>query len=229
MMLLRRRAMMGGAESLTGKLGSLSAGTKVQVESLSFIVVHQGNPDKSIYDASCDGTWLLMSDYYEERVWDSRNNYADSNIASWLASTFMGIFSGTVKASILPVKIPYYYNGSLHTLSNGFDCQAFLPAAVELGILPESNYNVPADGKTLEYFVGTNPNIGTSGADAKRGGTSGRYWTRTASTENTDDVFNCSSAGAVSVRDSSSSYGARPVIIMDKYTPIDGDEIAIVE
>lgn len=32
----------------------------------NFIVVHQGRPS-SVYDTSCDGTWLLMEDCYENR------------------------------------------------------------------------------------------------------------------------------------------------------------------
>ena len=35
-----------------------------------FIVVHQGKPS-SVYDESCNGTWLLMKDIYENRVWQS--------------------------------------------------------------------------------------------------------------------------------------------------------------
>ena len=31
-----------------------------------FIVVHKGKPS-GIYDASCDGVWLLMKDIYETR------------------------------------------------------------------------------------------------------------------------------------------------------------------
>jgi hypothetical protein len=36
-----------------------------------FLVVHQGNPNSSIYDASCDGTWLLMKNIYENHIKDN--------------------------------------------------------------------------------------------------------------------------------------------------------------
>ena len=45
-------------------LSDLSVGSKVSIQidgqSLNFLVVHQGNPDPRVYDASCEGTWLLM-------------------------------------------------------------------------------------------------------------------------------------------------------------------------
>jgi len=49
----------------TVKLGNKPVGSivKIKVNSTlrNFIVVHQGKPS-SLYDASCDGTWLLMED-----------------------------------------------------------------------------------------------------------------------------------------------------------------------
>lgn len=38
-----------------------------------WVVVNQGLPS-SIYDASCDGTWLLMKDIYENRKWNDTNS-----------------------------------------------------------------------------------------------------------------------------------------------------------
>ena len=36
----------------------------------NFIVVHQGKPS-SLYDDSCNGTWVLMQDIYNQREWDN--------------------------------------------------------------------------------------------------------------------------------------------------------------
>ena len=54
-----------------------------------FLVVHQGLPS-SMYDASCDGTWLLMKDIYVERAWHSSNSnsYKASTINTYLNDTF---------------------------------------------------------------------------------------------------------------------------------------------
>ena len=40
---------------------------KVNGSARNFIVVHQGKPS-SVYDDSCNGTWLLMQDIYENRA-----------------------------------------------------------------------------------------------------------------------------------------------------------------
>ena len=41
---------------------------------------------RGLYDASCDGTWLLMKDCYEAKRWHSSNvnDYANSEINSYL-------------------------------------------------------------------------------------------------------------------------------------------------
>ena len=50
------------------KLGNKAIGSivklKVNGAAKEFIVVHQGKPS-SLYDESCNGTWLLMKDIYE--------------------------------------------------------------------------------------------------------------------------------------------------------------------
>ena len=58
---------------------------KVNGTAKEFIVVHQGKPS-SLYDNSCDGTWLLMKDIYENRQWHNSNvnNLENSTIHSYL-------------------------------------------------------------------------------------------------------------------------------------------------
>ena len=67
------------------KLGSKAVGSIVKIEvkqeEREFIIVHQGKPS-SLYDESCDGTWLLMKDIYKKASWDNGtvNDYAYSDI-----------------------------------------------------------------------------------------------------------------------------------------------------
>ena len=53
-------------------LASMAVGSTVKLKVdgtlWDFIVVHQGRPS-SLYDVSCDGTWLLMKDIYKNRQW----------------------------------------------------------------------------------------------------------------------------------------------------------------
>ena len=54
-------------------LSDLSVGSKVSVkidgQSINFLVVHQGNPNPALYDASCTGTWLMMEPIYTKQWW----------------------------------------------------------------------------------------------------------------------------------------------------------------
>ena len=49
------------------KLGAKAVGSIVKIKvngaAKDFIIVHQGKPS-SVYDDSCNGTWLLMKDIY---------------------------------------------------------------------------------------------------------------------------------------------------------------------
>lgn len=66
-----------------------------------FIVVQQGKPS-SIYDESCNGTWLLMKDLYESRQWHSSNvnDYANSTIHKWLNNEFLNLIDANIRAQI---------------------------------------------------------------------------------------------------------------------------------
>lgn len=87
------RVIMSGIVPLlkapvTGVLASsLAVGSTVKLmeggTAVDYLVVNQGIPSNSgLYDASCDGTWLLRKDIHSERQWNSSNvnDYANSTI-----------------------------------------------------------------------------------------------------------------------------------------------------
>ena len=86
-------------------IGSLAVGSSVYINvdgtAREFIVVNQGKPS-SIYDDSCDGTWLLMKDIYQNRQWHrlSDNDYANSDIHSLLNSTYLAMFDSNIQNAI---------------------------------------------------------------------------------------------------------------------------------
>ena len=57
--------------------GALPVGSRVYLNvdgvKQRFIVVHQGNPNTSLYDSSCTGTWLAMENSIDYRLWNSSN------------------------------------------------------------------------------------------------------------------------------------------------------------
>lgn len=118
-------------------------GTKTE-----FIVVHQDKPS-SLYDDSCNGTWLLMKDIYEDRVWQSGdiNKYESSDIHTYLNSTFLNLFDSNIKDAIKQVKIRYRKNGgsggSDQSGANGLPAKIFLLSCYEVGWTTNDNNQFP--------------------------------------------------------------------------------------
>ena len=152
------------------KLGTKAVGSIVKIKvngaAKDFIIVHQGLPS-SAYDDSCTGTWLLMKDSYNYMEWNStyENDYASSDINSWLNGTFYNFIDADIRAVIKQVKIPYHggsdCNGTLHTGANGLNTKLFLLSGIEVGWTNRTDEYFPEDGAKLSYFLagtGTNEN-----------------------------------------------------------------------
>ena len=98
----------------TGILAStLPVGSTVKLmengAAVEYLVVNQGIPENSsLYDASCDGTWLLRKALLENRVWDSSdvNDYEKSTINTWLNGDFLNSLGAIERTAIKQVKIP---------------------------------------------------------------------------------------------------------------------------
>lgn len=208
-------------EKQTGTpLGDLAVGSIVKLNvngaSNNFIVVHQGRPSTS-YDGSCDGTWLLMEDIYESRVWDrSNNDYANSDIHSYLNNTFVNLFDSDIKSVIKQVKLPYTNDtgsgGSLATGSSGISAKVFLLSYTEVGFSGSSNAN--AEGSVLSYFNGA--------ADSKRigylNGSATKWWLRSPKTGSTSGAWFVDSSGKASFRSVTGSCGVRPALVLPSNT-----------
>ena len=186
-----------------------------------FIVVHQGKPS-AIYDASCDGTWLLMKDCYEARQWHSSNvnDYASSTIHSYLNSTFLNLIDANIRNQIKQVKLPYRagsgYGKSVSSGANGLSAKIFLLSAEETSY--KHDYMPTGEGAELAYFRGCVDN----GADSKRianlNGSAANWWLRSpfcysfrgatyalrVSTNGSWSYDGCSNAG----------YAIRPALIL---------------
>ena len=184
-----------------------------------FIVVQQGKPS-SIYDESCNGTWLLMKDLYESRQWHSSNvnDYANSTIHSYLNSTFLNLIDANIRAQIRQAKIPYRPGSgtstSINSGANGLSAKIFLLSNIEVGGDPSWSY-FPKDGAKLAYFeLGT----GTS-ANNKRlaylNGSAAYWWLRSPYTDRSTNAWNVYSDGDSDNTDScSSTVGIRPALIL---------------
>lgn len=191
---------------------------KVNGSAKDFIVVHQGKPS-SVYDDSCNGTWLLMKDIYENRQWHSSNtnDYANSTIHSYLNSTFLNLFESNIKNAIKQVKLPYRKGSGTSTTvtsgSNGLSAKIFLLSATETSF-NFSSYMPSGEGAELAYFKGCADNSSDSKRVAYLNGSAALWWLRSPSCSNSDYALCVDSNGDWSSYHCSYSYGIRPALIL---------------
>lgn len=180
------------------QIGSLAVGSTIRLNvnnsSKEFIIVHQGKPD-SIYDESCNGTWLLMKDIYENRVWQSGNinQYESSDIHTYLNNTFLNLFDSNIKDAIKQVKIPYRKNGGAggtnQSGANGLSCKIFLLSGYEVGWTSSDNQYFPQDGAKLSYFESGTGTSANNKRIAKLNGSAAHWWLRSQYTGNINNVW----------------------------------------
>lgn len=209
-------------------LGSKAVGDIVKLKengvAVNYIVVHQGLPS-SIYDSSCNGTWLLRKDFAETMVWNSTadNNYEESEIHSWLNSTMLPKYDDNIQSEIKQVKIPYRKNGGIDGTdcsgANGLSTKIFLLSCYEVGWTTESS-GFPVDGAKLDYFEdGNNPS-----ANSKRvEGLAARWWLRSPSKNNASVVWQVDYSGNYEGLASVYSDGIRPALVLSSELLVSDD------
>ena len=190
---------------------------KVNGSARNFIVVHQGKPS-SVYDDSCNGTWLLMQDIYENRAWHSSNtnDYANSTIHSYLNSTFLNLFESNIKNAIKQVKLPYRKGSGTSTTvtsgSNGLSAKIFLLSATETSF----NFSTmpSGEGAELAYFKGCADNSSDSKRVAYLNGSATGWWLRSPYCYYFYDALYVVSSGGWYNSGCSNSYGIRPALVL---------------
>lgn len=126
-----------------------------------FTVVQQGLPS-TLYDSSCDGTWLLMKNLCTKMKFQDgairTNDYSKSNVHTYLNNTFINLFDANIRGIIKQVKIPYRTGSGNSTTpvasgANGVQTKVFIPSAAEMDSNTTGTYPLPIDGALLEYFT----------------------------------------------------------------------------
>lgn len=144
-------------------LGSKPVGSIVKLKEdgvlQNYIVVHQGKPS-SIYDESCNGTWLLRQKCLDvKKKWTEQNygdnySYSNSEIYHYLIG-FSVKFEAEILNNIKTVKIPYREGnnyGTDYTGASGLSCKFFVLSAKEVGAVNPEYQRYPNDGVNLPYF-----------------------------------------------------------------------------
>lgn len=216
-------------------ISNLAVGDIVKVKEsgidVDYIIVQQGNPDTTLYDASCDGTWLLRKDLHSKRPWNNSliSTYNSSSINTWLNSDFVDTLN--IKNTIKQVKIPYRIDDTsmdVNSGSNGLSVKSFLLGGYELGWTTTSTYisPIPVDGNVLKFFEGT------ALTDNKRiayyNGEADYWWTRSIAYTNVALYVIPSGYANKSSKVKTTSYCARPAFILPFDAKVDKDNNIIV-
>lgn len=152
---------------------SIAAGDVVNVRALGktvaiqwngkptlFRAVQVGNPAPSIYDASCDGIWVMAVDYLTRMIIGLNNDYKASNAHTWCNGDFIDGFETELQEKIKMVKIPYWdgtgTEGSLKNGAEGLSTKGFLPSLDEFGY-PQSEAR--SMGHMLSAFKSGKPPV----------------------------------------------------------------------
>ena len=231
------------------QIGSLAVGTSVFADfngsKTEFIIVHQGKPS-SLYDESCNGTWLLKKTYvYQSGVSDSvfnptgsgtsRNCFKDSNIYTTLNGTILNLFGDSIKSAIKTAKIPYSlsdYQGTVKGGSEGLSSKVFLLSGYEVGFTTyqvNSEERLPADGAKLSYFESGE---GSSACEKRlfcdSSGSAKIWWLRSADASYHDHVICTSASGACDMQQYTSTLKVRPAVILDSSALVDTSDYSIL-
>lgn len=223
MILLRRRALTGGDMPGPGPgptpggsaAGDLLVGQTVAIKEsgtpIPYLVVHQGNPDAGLYDASCEGTWLLRQDIKITMAYGPTQFYKDSRIPAFMNPDIAGSatygLDEAIKSAMKTVKIPYHAStGSIMSGGNGLTCKAFILSPREYG---DNLSSMPSDGVPLAYFGAG----GAANRIAYYNGEPKRHWTRSDDL-NSSNVWVVLESGAISAKSRTNQYGIRTAFIL---------------
>lgn len=191
-----------------------------------FLVVHQGLPS-SLYDASCDGTWLLMKDCYENRQWNSSesNVYETSTVNTYLNGPFLSLFDSNIQGIIKQVKIPYRKNGGPggtdQSGSNGLSVKIFPLSGYEIGWTTAIDPYLPVEGVKLAYFESGTSTSAQNKRIAYLNGSAVDWWLRSLNGYSATSVWFVDSSGGAGVRGVSFSLGIHPALILPSTTLVD--------
>lgn len=217
------------------KAGDLPVGQIVKLMEggveTEFIVVNQGIPENSgLYDASCNGTWLLRKDIKENKNWGGNSSYATSTINTWLNGDYFNSLGSIEQEAINQIKIPYVkgggYSGNVESGANGLSVKVFLLGGYEVGWTTNDSSAFPVDGAKLSYFIAST--AGNSKRIAYLNSSASRWYLRSPSTANDDYIWLVLPEGGHNTYGLSGNEGARPALVLPSTSIFDGKTYALL-
>ena len=210
-------------------LGNLAVGSTVYLNEngspQSYLVVHQGIPS-SMYDVSCNGTWILRKDIIKESDWGYTNAFKKASFWSVLNSV-INTFDSGIKEIIKQIKIPYclggggVYGADIYSGENGYSCKLFLLSGYELGWNQNNSSKFPIDGSKLSYFGEGTGTTSNNKRIAKLNQNPSVWWTRSQLYDDDRKCWAVAIDGNYSSVNSVIKRGIRPAMIMPQGLVVD--------
>lgn len=229
--MLNNTLYIGQAGPKGTEIGTLEVGTLVKINEngapIEYMIVNQGLPS-SMYDASCDGCWVLRKDIAGNRAWDNSNNdYKNSDIHAYLNGAWTSRYEAGILSQIKQVKIPYVNGtgsgGSVASGANGLSCKIFLLSGYEVGFSTNDFPYFPRDGAKLSYFTAGIGSAANNKRIAKYNGSAAHWWLRSPYTDNTNYVWYIDLDGYCRDWRYNSTYGVRPALILPSTARVDNN------
>lgn len=208
------------------RLGNVAVGTVLKLNESgspqNYIVVHQGKP-ASMYDSSCNGTWLLRQDIWKSDVWSNYddNFYVNATFIRNLANDYEPKLDREIRNIIKTVKIPFCEgagSSKVYSGANGDECKTFLLSGYEVGFTPSTtgvnSESLPKDGAKLSYFKTGETDDANNIRIANLNQSRGVWWLRSPFTDHDVSVWMVMTDGSYNDSYVSSKYGYRPSMIM---------------
>lgn len=220
-------------------VGDLEVGSSVYMNvqgvATEFLVVHQGLPNATLYDNSCDGTWLLQKETCSW-TWSWNDNgvnaYANSTIHQNLNQYYLGYIDAGVRSIIKQVKIPYCEGNGITTVHSGADglsTKVFLLGGREIGwtigsTADTGRYTI-TDGAKLDYFIEGYGTAALAARTAYYEGSAKAWWLRSVLTNGgtTKACMVNSDCSLSSVTVTNYSVKFRPAFILPPETLVDSN------
>lgn len=226
-------------------LENYSVGSTLKIKEngvlVDYLIVHRGNPDPEMYDASCDGVWLRRKDIPEKRAYSSdyttgSGYYYRSLLKSYLDNEFINRYSPSIQALIKTVKIPHItrvgtgtYDKDVAKLDKGLECKLFLLSANELGYTNGDHSGFyPYDGDRLSYYGNNDFDSSKKKRQLKFGDYYLDYFTRSAYTSNCPWIINDEGSTDSALPFPNTELGFVPVMIMPYDARVDADTSEII-
>lgn len=201
------------------KLSTKAIGSIVKIKEngtpVNFIVLQHG------YPASGNGRTLLLREaLYNTRTFDSGNNdYASSDIDTWLNGTYLNLIDADIRSQIAAVNIKSSTGNGTYNVRD-LSRKVFLLSYTEVGFSGSSYAKV--EGTALSYFNSNSKRI------AYLNGAAAVWWLRSPLTGSTSSAWLVYTGGVSYYGSVTYSYGSRPAFTLPSSLSVSDDGSVVV-